>query len=283
MFKLESYIAPFIMGYIDRYVKLRHEDFQISLWGGDAVLTNLDLRLDAIEHAVQLPITLKSGHIHELRIHVPWTNFGSESIVITINTIECVIKLRDARVDERSSSSSPPPGAATPQQRKDVKKQEPDDDLPPGYIQGYINKIVNNVNIKVNNLILKFVEDDMVLSVNVRSAELYSVAASWSRAFIELQVPELVLRRVLDVHDLTVCLDKRNASGKIDTYQDPLIYRFANHYSFYCDSSYTCRWSQIFLFSLLIVISVRFIMLNTLPVISHVVLYDVIGYRRLIV
>ena len=158
MFKLESYIAPFIMGYIDRYVKLRHEDFQISLWGGDAVLTNLDLRLDAIEHAVQLPITLKSGHIHELRIHVPWTNFGSESIVITINTIECVIKLRDSRADERSSGSSPLPGAATPQQRKDVKKQEPDDDLPPGYIQGYINKIVNNVNIKVNNLILKFVD-----------------------------------------------------------------------------------------------------------------------------
>ena len=59
MFKLESYLAPFIMGYIDQYVQLKQEDFSISLWGGDAVLNKLDLRLEAIEQAVQLPITFK--------------------------------------------------------------------------------------------------------------------------------------------------------------------------------------------------------------------------------
>lgn len=36
-----------------------------------------------------------SGHIHELRIHVPWTKLGSEPVVITINTMECILKLRD--------------------------------------------------------------------------------------------------------------------------------------------------------------------------------------------
>lgn len=49
MFKLESYITPLLMGYLDKYVKLRQEDFQLSLWGGDAVLNNLDLRLDELE------------------------------------------------------------------------------------------------------------------------------------------------------------------------------------------------------------------------------------------
>jgi hypothetical protein len=37
-----------------------------------------------------------------------------------------------------------------------------------------MNKIVNNVTIIVNNLIVKFVEDDIVLSLNIKSAELYS-------------------------------------------------------------------------------------------------------------
>lgn len=36
-----------------------------------------------------------SGHIHELRIHVPWTKLGSEPVVITINTMECILKLKD--------------------------------------------------------------------------------------------------------------------------------------------------------------------------------------------
>lgn len=93
MFKIESYLTPLIMGYLDKYVKLRPEDFQLSLWGGDAVLYNLDLRLDIIEKAMQLPIVFKSGHIHELRLHVPWTKLGSDPVVITINTIECILKV----------------------------------------------------------------------------------------------------------------------------------------------------------------------------------------------
>lgn len=104
MFKLESYISPLLMGYIDQYVKLKPEDFQLSLWGGDAVLNKLDLRLDAIEKAIHLPITFKSGFIHELRLHVPWTKLGSEPVVVTINTIECILKLRDG--DEESVKST---------------------------------------------------------------------------------------------------------------------------------------------------------------------------------
>lgn len=48
-----------------------------------------------------------SGHIHELRIHVPWTKLGSEPVVITINTMECILKLRDgAQVSQARHSVS---------------------------------------------------------------------------------------------------------------------------------------------------------------------------------
>ena len=53
----------------------------------------VDLRLDALEGMLNLPITFVSGHIHELRLHVPWTKLGSEPVVITFNTIECVVKV----------------------------------------------------------------------------------------------------------------------------------------------------------------------------------------------
>ena len=88
-----------------------------------------------------------------------------------------------------------------------------------------MNKIINNVNIIVNNLIIKFVEDDIVLSLNVKSAECYSVDKDWNRGFVELTAPDFVHRRVINFCDLTVCLDKRDASGKIEHYQDPVMYR----------------------------------------------------------
>ena len=70
---------------------------------------------------------------------------------------------------------------------------------PPGYIQGLINKVISNIQIVCNNLILKYVEEDLVLSLNVRTASLSSCDESWQAAFSELSLPHLVLRKLLQV------------------------------------------------------------------------------------
>lgn len=43
--------------------------------------------------------------------------------------------------------------------------------------------------------------------------------------FFSFLATDLVLRKVINFSDCTVCLDKRNASGKIEFYQDPLLYK----------------------------------------------------------
>jgi len=40
-----------------------------------------------------------------------------------------------------------------------------------------------------------------------------------------LKATDLVLRKMINFSDCTVCLDKRNASGKIEFYQEPLLYK----------------------------------------------------------
>ncbi|XP_028983860.1 intermembrane lipid transfer protein VPS13B-like isoform X3 [Betta splendens] len=229
---LESYVTPLLMSYVNKYIKnLKPTDLQLSLWGGDVVLSKLDLKLDVLEQELKLPFTFMSGHIHELRIHVPWTKLGSEPVVITINTMECILKLRDGAQDDHESGSSSTSrsvsdsskAVAKPRRLQQASPSDPD--LPPGYVQSLIRRVVNNVNIVVNNLILKYVEDDIVLSVNITSAECYTVDDMWARAFMDISAPELVLRKVINFADCTVCLDKRNASGKIEFYQDPLLYK----------------------------------------------------------
>ncbi|NWY01214.1 VP13B protein, partial [Nothoprocta ornata] len=230
---LESYVTPILMSYVNRYIKnLKPSDLQLSLWGGDVVLSKLELKLDVLEQELKLPFTFLSGHIHELRIHVPWTKLGSEPVVITINTMECILKLKDgAQEDHESCGSSSTNRSATESMKWAVKPRRvqqsapPDPDLPPGYVQSLIRRVVNNVNIVINNLILKYVEDDIVLSVNITSAECYTVDELWDRAFMDISATDLVLRKVINFSDCTVCLDKRNASGKIEFYQEPLLYK----------------------------------------------------------
>ncbi|NWZ22532.1 VP13B protein, partial [Asarcornis scutulata] len=231
---LESYVTPILMSYVNRYIKnLKPSDLQLSLWGGDVVLSKLELKLDVLEQELKLPFTFLSGHIHELRIHVPWTKLGSEPVVITINTMECILKLKDGaqQEDHESCGSSSTNRSTTESMKSAVKPRRvqqsasPDPDLPPGYVQSLIRRVVNNVNIVINNLILKYVEDDIVLSVNITSAECYTVDEFWDRAFMDISATDLVLRKMINFSDCTVCLDKRNASGKIEFYQEPLLYK----------------------------------------------------------
>lgn len=44
------------MSYVDKYIKnLKPSDLSLSLWGGDVVLYNLELRLDVLEKVKELP------------------------------------------------------------------------------------------------------------------------------------------------------------------------------------------------------------------------------------
>lgn len=124
---LESYVTPILMSYVNRYIKnLKPSDLQLSLWGGDVVLSKLELKLDVLEQELKLPFTFLSGHIHELRIHVPWTKLGSEPVVITINTMECILKLKDGIQDDHESCGSHSTNRSTTENTKPSVKPRRD-------------------------------------------------------------------------------------------------------------------------------------------------------------
>lgn len=50
---------------------------------------------------------------------------------------------------------------------------------PPSYVQSLINKIIGNLSVTCNNIILKYIEDDIVLSMNIKSITLDSCNENW--------------------------------------------------------------------------------------------------------
>lgn len=64
---LESYITPLLMSYVDKYIKnLKPSDLSLSLWGGDVVLYNLELRLDVLEKVRKTLKILKFRSSHAI-------------------------------------------------------------------------------------------------------------------------------------------------------------------------------------------------------------------------
>ena len=113
---------------------------------------NPDIHHSKVFSSGCLKIFYFSGHIHELQIHVPWTRLQSEPIVLTINTIECVLRLPSGKTGSVSGES----GVSQESSRK--PKRNKIEEAAPGYIQNLVNKIISNVQVGQNNIhfVLKF-------------------------------------------------------------------------------------------------------------------------------
>lgn len=94
-------------------------------------------------------------------------------------------------------------------------------------MQYLVNKIKNNISISVNNLVLKYIDGDTVLSLSCKSIENWSADLDWKRGFFDYLGSHLLLHRVFEVNELTICLDQRNAEGKIEVYQGLILFEFS--------------------------------------------------------
>ncbi|XP_065177924.1 uncharacterized protein LOC135808631 [Sycon ciliatum] len=226
---LEGYITPLLTSYLQKYVKnIKPSDLKLSIWGGDVVLNNLELRLNVLEELVPIPIRFVSGRIRELKIHVPWTALSYEAVVVSIDTIECVLEWNENKHSANSQSASfgdADTAAASAGDKAAQQEAASAAGAPPGYVQGLINKITNNFTLNVTNLVLKYVEDDMVLSVSVPEVDFSPANANWEKEFVDASTMACLLRKLVNVRDMTLCLDGRTESGSIDVYQEPLLYK----------------------------------------------------------
>lgn len=50
-------------------------------------------------------------------------------------------------------------------------------------MQLVVNRIKNNITLSVNNLVLKYIDREAVLSVSCKSLEVFTADLNWERAF----------------------------------------------------------------------------------------------------
>lgn len=241
---LEGYITPLLMSYVDKYIKnLKPSDLQVSFWGGDAVLRNLELRLDVLERELSYPLEFKSGKIRELVIHIPWNAIVSKAVEVTIKDIEFVVKLKDIRAHSAQNPHNGPStresegtdATASVSQATASSNSQQASEQTPGYLQGYLSRISNNVQFHVLNMVVKVIEEecDMMLTLNCGSVEIYATDENWNKAFIytDYLQGDYTLNNVCEFSDLVVNLHPIESGGQTDSSREPFVQQ----------CSFTCR------------------------------------------
>ena len=66
---------------------------------------------------------------------------------------------------------------------------------------------------------------------------MYTVNEEWTQAFSDITAPDFSLRRVIELVDLTICLDRNSASGnKLDNVSEKMFMNKAEFRNILCES-----------------------------------------------
>ncbi|EQC28026.1 hypothetical protein SDRG_14297 [Saprolegnia diclina VS20] len=228
---LKGYLAQTLQFYLSKYLKDIHlEGF--GFFGNDLVLNDLEIKRHVLQSALDLPPTFdfSRGFIRELRIHIPWTQILSQPIEVKLYTVELILTAKDESTPRQRRNSMASEGSyatMTTHMSKSAEPETPIDAPKSSWLQATLAKILANVSIQINNLVLKYEEDDMVLSVTLGLLDLYSAGntSTWPRGFAEPKGDQKAIAKCIDAKDISVFLDRYTSDRVAVDVDSDLIHR----------------------------------------------------------
>ncbi|CAI5996531.1 unnamed protein product [Closterium sp. NIES-64] len=83
----EAHVLGLLRKYLGEYVRnIPDEALKISVWQGDVVLRDLQLKEEALNR-LRLPIAVKAGFIGSVNLKVPWSRLGVEPVVLLLDRV----------------------------------------------------------------------------------------------------------------------------------------------------------------------------------------------------
>ncbi|XP_064645587.1 intermembrane lipid transfer protein VPS13C-like isoform X5 [Lineus longissimus] len=139
----ESIIVDLLNKYLGDYVEnLDKSQLKLGIWGGDIVLQNLDVKQSALDD-LNLPVTIKHGHLGKLVLKIPWKNLYTAPVIATIDGLYVLavpnlgVKY-DAEKEEKSAQEAKQKDlrkmeeAKQAEREKDVSEQDMSEEASPG-------------------------------------------------------------------------------------------------------------------------------------------------------
>ncbi|KAL4858517.1 Vacuolar protein sorting-associated protein 13C [Chlorella vulgaris] len=83
----EGYVVYYLNQYLGKYVDgIDQKSLSLSIYKGDVVLRNLQLKADALE-GLDLPVTVRAGLLGSLTLKVPWSSLGTVPVEAKIDRL----------------------------------------------------------------------------------------------------------------------------------------------------------------------------------------------------
>ena len=205
-------VTRLLLGYFRQYISEIEADFQLSLWGGDVVLNDLNLRLDVINKqlGIDAPFSITRGFIKELKIHIPWSSITTTPVEIVLSLMELTLSNNQqssnnssrllhtlsnqkyaASVDHNSLNLEHPMIDSGDEEndkkhedgddynQNEINDDDDDDDvIGGGFLSNLLQRIIANASIKIKDLSLKYVDDNCQSEATLKIGKFETVSTT---------------------------------------------------------------------------------------------------------
>jgi len=223
---LSGLVQSIINRYLQKWLKNVTTE-HATIWGGEMVFKNVELRLDVLQEELGLPLVFTRGFIQELRVYVPLASLLRDSIKFTLTNLEVVASTPAEPVGLRTPKKNSSKRSQTPPQRtrhlSDARTAD-DAEKQPSWMHSVLQRVLQNIGVEIRNLVFKYSTDSYVSSVSWKALSLTSSNGNWEPAFANPEGETRAIYKMLNVDDITWCLDALDTGGKT-AYQTPLFNR----------------------------------------------------------
>ncbi|XP_022087078.1 vacuolar protein sorting-associated protein 13A-like [Acanthaster planci] len=161
----ESLVVDLLNRFLGQYVEnLDASQLKLGIWGGDAVLENLDVKEGALDE-LDLPVKIKSGHLGKLTLKIPWKNLYSAPVEASIEGLYVIVAPntdikydaeKDAKQKFEAKQRILQHVEATKQKEKE--KEEGKEKNPKGdsFVEKMATQVIKNLQVKVADIHLRY-------------------------------------------------------------------------------------------------------------------------------
>ncbi|GAM28695.1 hypothetical protein SAMD00019534_118710, partial [Acytostelium subglobosum LB1] len=164
----EGIVSDVLSKVLGEYVKnLNKDQLKIGVLGGNVVLTNLELKEDALNNLpINMPITVKKGYLGRLELKVPWKDLKSKPVIVNIDSIYAlaVPQTQNYKYDEEAEKKKEKElkrkRIENYEWMKSIKEAENEQTggkaTDSSFTDRLVTKIIDNLQIKINKIHIRF-------------------------------------------------------------------------------------------------------------------------------
>uniref|UniRef100_A0A673CJN2 Vacuolar protein sorting 13 homolog A n=1 Tax=Sphaeramia orbicularis TaxID=375764 RepID=A0A673CJN2_9TELE len=194
----ESLVVDVLNRFLGDYVvNLDSSQLKLGIWGGDAILTNLEIKENALSQ-LDIPFKVRAGHIGRLELKIPWKNLYTQSVEATLDGVYLLIvptasikydavkeekQLQEARQRELQRIEETKQKAAE-QENPSLEKQDT-------FVEKLVTQVIKNLQVKISNIHVRY-EDDVTnpncplsFGVSLENLSLQTADENWNPSLLD--------------------------------------------------------------------------------------------------